>query len=77
MFRDTGRWTVVERAPGIAVMEVRGLPSECVADPFWPESVASALCALLDITELEGTVNIRSVDVQTGALSFNGRWKPR
>lgn len=77
MFRDSGRWTVMERGPGTAVLEVRGLPAECFTDAVWPESVASALCALLDLTELEGNVSVRSVEPETGAMTFRFRWKPR
>lgn len=77
MFRDSGRWNFTERGPGGAVLEVRGLPPECFTDALWPESVASALCALLDLTELEGDVVVRSIEPEAALLTFRGRWKAR
>jgi hypothetical protein len=77
MFRDAGRWTVAERAPGSAVLEVRGLPPECQSDAVWLESAASALCALLDLTHLEGTITVQDTDSEAGVVTFRMRWKPR
>lgn len=77
MFRDVGRWTVAERGPGSAILEVRGLPAECQDDPVWLTSVASALCALLDLTELDGNITVRSADNDAGAVTFRARWKSR
>jgi hypothetical protein len=77
MFRDSGRWNFTERGPGTAVLEVRSLPPECFLDSIWPESVASSLCALLDLTQLEGKVVVRSIEPEAGVLTFRGRWKGR
>ena len=77
MFRDAARWNFTERGPGTAVLEVRGLPPECFTDSVWAESVASALCALLDSTQLEGQSPVRSIEAEAGLLTFQGRWKAR
>lgn len=78
MFREAGRWTIVERGPGTAILEVRGLPQEALVDGVWPSSVASSLCALVDLVQLaEGSAAVRSVDPEEGTVSFRMRWKAR
>jgi hypothetical protein len=77
MFRDMGRWAVAERGTNSAVLEVRGLPLECQGDAIWLESVASALCALLDLTNLDGNISVRSADSEAGMVTFRARWKSR
>lgn len=74
VFRDAGRWTVLEREPGWALLELRGLPKECVTDSVWLRSVASSLSGLLDLTNIVGTVVVREADVKTGAATFAARW---
>jgi hypothetical protein len=77
MFRDSGRWTVLERDLGSASIEVKGLPAACFADRLWVESVASSLCALLDLAQLTGDVALSEVDERTGRVVFRGTWTPR
>jgi hypothetical protein len=77
MFRDAGRWTVLEREPGWALLEIRGLPRECASDSIWLRSVASALSGLLDLTNIVGTVVLREVDVKTSTATYAIRWTPR
>lgn len=77
VFRDAGRWGVLERQPGWALQELRGLPRECAADSVWLKSVASALSGLLDLANLVGTVALRDVDIKTGKATFAARWTLR
>ncbi len=77
MFRDAGRWTVGDRGEGFAVTEVRDLPVECVSDDLWIQSVASSLCALLDLTRLKGTVVVREVDTKARRVEYAWRALPR
>ena len=77
MFRDAGRWVVSERAPGTAVLEVRGLPPEALVDSIWPDSVASSFSALLDLVQLKGSASVRSIDVDEGTITLRVRWNER
>lgn len=77
IFRDMGGWTTVRRDTGILVMELAGLPAECVSDDVWARSVASALSALLDLARLEGSVAVAEVDRASGRVVFEARWAVR
>lgn len=76
LFRDTGSWKVVERRPGASLMELRGVPRECIDDPLWIQSAASALSALFDIARLNGMVAIERVDPAERRILFRSRWTP-
>jgi hypothetical protein len=71
MFRDAGRWTVLERTPAFSLVEVRGLPEACLADAIWIQSVVSALSALLDVARLEGSVKLREVDASASRVVYS------
>ncbi|HVU05531.1 MAG TPA: hypothetical protein VHE30_27475 [Polyangiaceae bacterium] len=75
MFRDAGRWTVTDRGIGTAKMEVTGVPAECLTDLVWPESVASALCALLDLIQYEGSCVVDHVDPESFTVVFRSTWR--
>jgi hypothetical protein len=77
MFRDCGRFVVLDRESGVARMEARGLPPGSLVDDVWPKSVASACCALLDIVHLEGECVLETVDVEAGTATFRSTWLPR
>jgi hypothetical protein len=74
MFRDAGRWRIVEREPGWALLEITGLPHECVTDAVWLRSVASALSGLHHLANMVGTVVLREVSVATRTASFAMRY---
>jgi hypothetical protein len=77
MFRDSGRFTVTDRGIGTARIEATSLPQECLVDDVWPKSVASALCALQDLTGLEGMCVLERVDAETGTMIVRATWKAR
>ena len=77
LFRDAGHWTVLERKPGWALTQLKGLPPQCASDSVWLKSVASSFLGLLDLINLAGTVALREVDVKTGTATYASRWTPR
>jgi hypothetical protein len=77
MFRDSGRFTIAERGVGTARIEMTGVPPECLVDDVWPRSVASALCALLDLTELEGACILEQINAEGGSMTVRITWKAR
>ena len=74
VFRDTGRWAILERKPGWALLEIRDLPSECVSDTVWLKSVAASFTGLFDLTNLAGTFVLRDADMKTLSASFAMKW---
>jgi hypothetical protein len=77
MFREMGKWEVLERVPGRAVLELRDLPANIVTDRIWVGSVASSLWALFDIGNLEGQVRILEVDTNARRVTFRMEWSAR
>ena len=77
MFRNVGKWEVLERVPGRAVLELRELPADIIADRVWVESVASSLCALHDLGNLEGQAGILEVDPNARRVTFRIEWSAR
>jgi hypothetical protein len=79
MFRSAGSWTVLEREPGWALLQLGDLPRESVTDSIWIKSVASSLLGLHDLMELDGTVVVREVDAKARTVTFALRWtkKPK
>jgi len=74
MFRNAGKWTVLERSPGWALLELGALPREIVTDSIWIKATASSLCGLLDLLSLEGTVVVHEVDAKSGTVTYACRW---
>jgi hypothetical protein len=74
MFRNAGKWTVLDRSPGWALLELGTLPRQIMTDSIWIKSTASSLCGLLDLMNLEGTVVVHEVDAKAGAVTYASRW---
>lgn len=74
LFRDFGRWTILERERMHAVIEVVGLPQECFTDDIWLDSVSSSFYALFTISMREGAVNVRERDPASGRARFRLTW---
>jgi hypothetical protein len=77
MFRDTGQMSIVERSKGAAVVSIEGLVDECLREPVWIQSVASALGALADLVTLDGGATVSSVSPATQVVTYRLRWTPR
>jgi hypothetical protein len=75
LFQGCGRWAVVERGVGTALIEIRGLPREYASDPYWLKSAASAGSALFDLVRTPGTSVIEEVDVGAGRATFRMTWE--
>lgn len=75
VFRNAGSWTVLEREPGWALLQLRDLPHESVTDLPWLKSVASSLLGLHDTVGIEeGTVVVHEVDVKARTVAYAARW---
>lgn len=74
MFRDVGRWDVIERVPGRAVLRLSGLAPECIRDEIWIQSLASAMCAFEDLVGVTGKTTVQSIDVEGRRVLFAGEW---
>jgi hypothetical protein len=74
LFRDFGTWTILERGPMRAVIEVVGLPCECFDDDVWTDSVSSSFHALFTIAECTGAVTIPERDPAHGRARFRLTW---
>jgi hypothetical protein len=75
VFRDAGRWKVLEREIGWALLQLEELPRQSVTDLLWLKSVASSLCGLLDLANSVGTVAVHEVDIKLRRATFATKWK--
>ena len=74
MFKDVGRFRVVERTDATASLEVTGLPEAAATDRLWLETVCSSLSSLFTLAKVPGLAALREVDAATGRVVFRLRW---
>lgn len=77
MFRNAGKWTVIERSPGWALLELGDVPREIVTDLIWIKATASSLLGLHDLVDIEGTVVVHEVDIKARTVTYAARWTKR
>jgi hypothetical protein len=75
MFRNAGTWSVLEREPGWALLQLGGLPRESATDLIWIKSAAASLLGLQDFMGLDGTAVVHEVDVKARTVTYACRWK--
>jgi hypothetical protein len=77
MFQNAGKFSVLERRPGEALLELGRLPTECARDALWIRSAGSSLSGVFDIARLDGTVAIDQVNAAAARVIFRVCWSTR
>lgn len=73
MFRDAGRWSVVDRTQGGAILRVDDL-APGMRTTWWCESLQLSLTALHAFTNTQGKVQILAERMSTGTVDFQLSW---
>lgn len=74
IFRDVGRWQIIERTRGRTILELRDLPLGCFTTPGWIGSVVGALRGLGDLVKLQISSVSAQVDEPSRKVRFIGEW---
>lgn len=74
LFRDAGKWTVIERTDTVATLQVEDLPKACFEDAVWIDSVASSCHALFRLANCEGAASVRTRDPERSRVVFRMMW---
>jgi hypothetical protein len=77
IFRDCGRFSARRRGTAGALLELRGLPREALAERIWIDRVAVSLSALAELLDFDATVATSTVDPENGAAAFVATWRGR
>jgi len=75
IFKDVGRWRVVEREESSACLEVNGLPASVTSDRVWLDTVCSSLSSLFSLAGVTGLAQIRELDLERGKAVIRLRWE--
>ena len=75
IFRNFGRWSVVERQAASIELELHGAPPRCfAADGSWLRCVVSSMGTIFPLARREGRGELVSANAGTGRARFRFAW---
>jgi hypothetical protein len=77
LFRECGRLSAKRRGTAGALIDLRGLPPEALAERIWIDRVAVSVGALAGLLDYDATVVTSKVDASNGAVTFVASWSAR